>query len=78
MRYIYIHTLNDQPIDFYTDEDLDEYICEYNVDTSEHMESLDDAINARYMGMFAWLNTLRAAHALASTLMTGSVTATDA
>lgn len=53
MRYIYINTLNDQPTDFFTDEDLTEYVCEYTVDTSELMESLDDAINARYMEMFA-------------------------
>lgn len=53
MRYIYIHTHNDQPIDFFTDEDLVEYICEYNVDTSEQLESLDDAINARFMEIFA-------------------------
>jgi hypothetical protein len=35
----------DQPIDLMDDTD---FVCEFNVDTSEQLESLDDAINARY------------------------------
>lgn len=36
---------NDQALDFM---DEDEFVCDFNVDTSEQLESLDDAINARY------------------------------
>ena len=36
---------NDQALDLMDDTD---FVCEFNVDTSDQLESLDDAINARY------------------------------
>ena len=42
--------LNDQPIDFLDDE---EFVCEFNLDASDQLESLDDAINAKYKELWA-------------------------
>lgn len=47
MTLLYIQPIQptDQPIDFMDDTD---FVCEFNVDTSEQLDSLDDAINAKY------------------------------
>lgn len=45
LTYLIIPPTHDQPLDFL--DDKDEYVCEF-LHESEVMESLDDAILARY------------------------------
>lgn len=49
MHYLVIRPTTDEPLDFL---DEDEYVCEY-MSESEVMESLDDAILARYREIWA-------------------------
>jgi hypothetical protein len=46
LTYLIITPNHDQPLDFM--DDKDEYVCDLNISEDEVLESLDDAIMARY------------------------------
>jgi hypothetical protein len=51
---MYLHltpSTSDQPIDFMAD--MDEYVCEFNIDESELMETLDDSILNSYRAIWS-------------------------
>ena len=52
LMYLQIPTqLNDQPIDLMSD--IDEYVCDLNIDEAELLDTLDDAILNSYRAIWS-------------------------